>query len=92
MISKTSCIHSRSNRKRGKVRHLHVQTACMTVIFKMLGLTRFTVANSKAFTCKLRDNKTHSKGLISDYMIDPGWLALPRCRHCYIEIGNRVHE
>ena len=52
-----------------------MQTACMTVIFKTLGLARLTEANSKAHTCKLRDNKTHSKGLISDYMTRAGWLC-----------------
>ena len=35
-------LFSRSNRQRGKVQHLNVQTAYVTVIFKTLGLTRLS--------------------------------------------------
>ena len=34
---------SRSNRKRGRVQHRHVQTAFVAVIFKTLGLIRLSL-------------------------------------------------
>ena len=37
LMTITSCILSRSKRKRGKLQHLHVQNARVTVLFKTLG-------------------------------------------------------
>ena len=72
MTSETSCILWRSNRKRGRVQHLHVQTRFyfenpwVNYIRPVFSHTRTTkAANSKAFTCKMCDNTTHSKGLIT---------------------------
>ena len=82
-----SCILSRSNCKNGKVQHLHMQTACVTVIFKTLGLIRlsrilsYTNHESTKFQSlhlQLHGNTTHSKGLIASARL-LGWLALPRC-------------
>ena len=105
---------SRSNHKRGSVQHLLVQTAWVTIIFKNLGLIRLSrilsfshtrttkAANSKAFTCKLRDNTTHSKGLITRAGLSRfvGWLARlgvkwigpARSRHFRKEISSSMHE
>ena len=71
-------LHSRSNRKRGRVKHLHVQTAFMTVIFKtaelirlsrILSYTNHESGKFQSFYVQLRNNN-------SQY--EPGWLALPR--------------
>ena len=50
-----------SNCERGKDQHFHVQTPCVTVIFKQTT----KMANSQAFMCKLCDNTTHRKGLVT---------------------------
>ena len=82
-----SCILSHSNCKNGKVQHLHMQTACVTVIFKTLGLIRlsrflsYTNHESTKFQSlhlQLHGNTTHSKGLIASARL-LGWLALLRC-------------
>ena len=73
MNSQTCSILSRSNRKRGEVQHLRVQTACVSyfkpfeLISKIIKSISFMMENSKAFACKLRDNTTHSKGLMTWY-------------------------
>ena len=73
MTSKTSCILSRSNRKRGKVLHLHMQTACGTVFFLILALIRLSCillytnhwSSKFQFSRELRNGTTHSEGLIT---------------------------
>ena len=64
------CLYQTEARKRNRVQHLHVRTACVTVIFKTLNqIKSFSLKHEprkrqillKVFTCKLRDNTTHSE-------------------------------
>ena len=45
------------------VKHLHLQTAGVTVSFKTLGLSR--LSRMVSYTCKLRGNTSHSERLIT---------------------------
>ena len=79
MNSSTSCILSRSILKYGKVEHLHVETACLTVIFKTLGLIRLRrILSYRQISNPLLANcVTHHKGLITRDRLS-NWQALPR--------------
>ena len=88
-----------SNCERGKDQHLHVQTACVTIIIKWTTKT----ANSLAFSSKLCDNTTHRKGLVTwpglassakvTFIPSITWVGSAWSRHFYIiEIGSSVHE
>ena len=73
------------DRQRGKVQHLHVQTAYVIVIFKTLGLTRLSHilshTNKKSGEFQSFQVQTawqyHSQEGRT-WLYEPGWLALPK--------------
>ena len=55
---------SRTNRQRGKVQHLHVQTAYVTVIFKTPGLTRLS---------RVLSHTNHKSGKFQSFQVQTAW-------------------
>ena len=107
MNSSTSCILSRSILKYGKVEHLHVETACLTVIFKTLGLIRLRrilsyrqISNPYLQTAWLtirawlQETGFRTGKLCRGGDFYPGitWTEPTRSSHFYIEIGSNAHE
>ena len=85
MISRTSCILSRSNRKRSKVQHLHAQTAFATVIFKTLALITLrrilsytNHVSGKFQSFHVRTAWQHNPQWGPGWLHEPDWPALPR--------------
>ena len=69
MISKTRKgrlreILSRSSRKNGKVQHLHLQTACVIVLFKTLGLIRLS---------RIFSNTNHESAKFQSFHVQTAW-------------------